>query len=511
MHENVGNANENPPDIGIRGCTASELNDNSLWWHGPKWLTSSSELWPKPVTFKEPSFERKTVNFHTDTQIEDILDRFFDRALRVLCYMYRFIRKCRKIRVPETHTEFITKDEIEFVKFTLIRQAQREYYATEYNAIEYHMPLNSKSRLLALNPKLDDNGLLRVNGRLSNADLSYNERFPIILPEKSRFCKLFVEYTHKLLLHSEHQVMLRAIRQVFYIIRLKSIIRHCIRNCRTCTIFKSKIRTQIMSSLLSERCTFSLLFTHTGVDFAVPFEIKTSGLRNAKFQKGYAAIFVCMSTRAVHLEACSELTTEAFLSTFNRFTGRRGFTSKMFSDNGTNFVGASRALATAYKIFLKNAQKSTTEKYNLHWFSWHFIPPHAPHVGGLWESAVKSMKSHLRKVASNLKFTFEEFSTLLVRIESILNSPISPINEDPFELNPLTPGHLLRGSALVAVPEEYSDNLSLLNRWQRLKTLQMQFAKRWKSEYLLELQRRYKWKTAQKNLRENDFCYCERR
>ncbi|XP_075163644.1 uncharacterized protein LOC142236255 [Haematobia irritans] len=513
--ENVGNAtwrhvssNENPADIGTRGCTASELNDNSLWWHGPKWLTSPSELWPKSVTFKEPSLERKIVTFHTDTQIEDILDRFssFDRALRVLCYMYRFISKCRKIRIPEINTDFITKEEIKVVKFNLIRQAQRKYYSTEYNAIENRMPINSKSRLLALNPKLDENGLLRVNGRLSNSDLSYNERFPIILPEKSRFCKLFVEYTHKLLLHSEHQVMLRAIRQEFYIIRLKSIIRHCIRNCRTCTIYKSKIRTQIMSSLPTERCTFSLPFTHTGVDFAGPFEIKTSRLRNAKLQKGYAAIFVCMSTRAVHLEACSELTTEAFLSTFNRFTGRRGFPSKMFSDNGTNFVGASRALATEYKIFLKSAQKSISEKYNLHGFSWHFIPPHAPHMGGLWESAVKSMKSHLRKVASNLKFTFEEFSTLLVRIESILNSrPLSPMSEDPFELNPLTPGHLLRGSALIAVPEEYSDNLNLLNRWQRLKTLQMQFAKRWKSEYLLELQRRYKWKTVQKNLKENDF------
>ncbi|XP_075158202.1 uncharacterized protein LOC142231478 [Haematobia irritans] len=513
--ENVGNAtwrhvssNENPADIGTRGCTASELNDNSLWWHGPKWLTSPSELWPKSVTFKEPSLERKIVTFHTDTQIEDILERFssFDRALRVLCYMYRFVRKCKKIRVPEINTDFITKDEIKFVKFNLIRQAQRKYYSTEYNATENHMPISSKSRLLALNPKLDENGLLRVNGRLSNSDLSYNERFPIILPEKSRFCKLFVEYTHKLLLHSEHQVMLRAIRQEFYIIRLKSIIRHCIRNCRTCTIYKSKIRTQIMSSLPTERCTFSLPFTHTGVDFAGPFELKTSRLRNAKLQKGYAAIFVCMSTRAVHLEACSELTTEAFLSTFNQFTGRRGFPSKMFSDNGTNFVGASRALATEYKIFLKNAQKSISEKYNLHGFSWHFIPPHAPHMGGLWESAVKSMKSHLRKVACNLKFTFEEFSTLLVRIESILNSrPLSPISEDPFELNPLTPGHLLRGSAIIAVPEEYSDNLNLLNRWQRLKTLQMQFAKRWKSEYLLELQRRYKWKTAQKNLKENDF------
>lgn len=261
-----------------------------------------------------------------------------------------------------------------------------------------------------------------------------------------------------------------------------------------------------MAALPTERCTFSLPFTNTGIDFAGPFELKTSRLRNAKIQKGYAAIFVCLSTRAVHLETCSELTSEAFLATFDRFVGRRGFPAKLFSDNGTNFIGASRALANEYKAFLTSAEKSLVDKYNIHGFSWHFIPPHAPHMGGLWEAAVKSMKSHLKKVAGNLKFTYEEFSTLLVRIESILNSrPISPLSENPDELIPLTPGHLLKGAPLVAIPEEYSDNLSLIHRWQRLKTLQLHFAKRWKNEYISELQRRYKWKTAQQNLKEDDF------
>ncbi|XP_059216794.1 uncharacterized protein LOC131994226 isoform X2 [Stomoxys calcitrans] len=300
--------------------------------------------------------------------------------------------------------------------------------------------------------------------------------------------------------------MLRAIRQEFYIIRLKSAIRQCVRSCKICTIYKHKIRNQIMAALPAERCTFSLPFTHTGLDFAGPFDLKSSKLRNAKLQKGYAAIFVCLSTRAVHLEACSDLSTDAFLSTFNRFVGRRGFPNQVFSDNGTNFVGASRSLMKEYREFLKATEKSIAEKYGMHGFTWHFIPPHAPHMGGLWEAAVKSMKSHLRKVASGLKFTYEEFSTLLVRIESILNSrPLSPISEDPSELLPLTPGHLLRGAALMAIPEEYSDNQSLLNRWQRLKTLQLLFAKRWKNEYVCELQRRYKWKSAQVNLKENDF------
>lgn len=80
---------------------------------------------------------------------------------------------------------------------------------------------------------------------------------------------------------------------------------------------------------------------------------------------------------------------------------------------------------------------------------------------------------------------------------------MSPISEDRNELALLTPGHLLRGAALIAVPEVNCDSLSLQNKWQRLKTLS--FAKRWKNEYVCELQRRYKWETVQQNLEADDF------
>ncbi|XP_075163043.1 uncharacterized protein LOC142235667 [Haematobia irritans] len=260
-----------------------------------------------------------------------------------------------------------------------------------------------------------------------------------------------------------------------------------------------------MAPLPPERCTFSPPFHITGVDFAGPFELKSSNIRNAPIIKGYVCVFVCFATKAIHLEACSELSSAAFEATFARFVGRRGLPHRVVSDNGRNFLGASRKFMREFAQFLKSTSNDIAQRYSIHGFEWKCIPPHAPHMGGLWEAAVKSFKIHFKKLAGSHKFTFEQFSTTLTRVEGVLNSrPISAISEDPTELTALTPGHFLRGAPLMALPETLSPNISLTNRWLKLKALHHQFAVRWKQDYLKALQKRYKWKNALPNLKQGD-------
>ncbi|XP_075167694.1 uncharacterized protein LOC142239814 [Haematobia irritans] len=478
---------DNPADLGTQGCSSQDLINNSLWWHGPSWLQQPIEVWPKPRTFDPTDLETKKVStFHLELQ-EDITSRFssLNRALRVVSYMFRFVKLCRRKVQPENKN--LTSAEIVYTKNRLIILAQRIHYPREYENLQDKKQINNKSHILTLNPFLDKEGLLRVGGRLQNAGLSYSERHPVIIPEKSDFAMLFVRYTHQILLHAEYNIMLRAIRQGFYIPRLKNCIRKCIRECKACTICKQKFQNQLMAALPPERVNFSLPFTYAGVDFAGPFNIK-----------------------AVHIEVCSDLSADSFLAAFSRFTGRRGLPKTTFSDNGRNFVGANFKLLKEHNNFLKNAEKCIEDKYALHGFSWSFIPPYAPHMGGLWEAAAKSMKSHLKKVTNNLSFTFEEFATLLIKIKAVLNSrPISPISENPDELLPLTPGHLLRGAALIAPPESliepHETEISHLSRWKRLKAIQHAFSQRWKSEYITELQSRFKWKTTRNNIKVDDF------
>lgn len=179
----------------------------------------------------------------------------------------------------------------------------------------------------------------------------------------------------------------------------------------------------------------------------------------------------------------------------------------MYSDNGTAFVGAANLIEIDRKQFLSEIKRKLIVRNSFQPIEWHFIPPGAPHMGGLWEAGVKSVKTHLRKISGVQKFTFEEFSTLLARIEACLNSrPLTAMSNDASDLVSLTPGHFLIGAPLLSPPEpDHSDlSLSVANRWQKLKVLHHQFALRWKEEYLKELHRRIKWKYPERDFIEGD-------
>ncbi|XP_046808485.1 uncharacterized protein LOC111690866 [Lucilia cuprina] len=275
-----------------------------------------------------------------------------------------------------------------------------------------------------------------------------------------------------------------------------------ISQCRTCIIQKRQKSQQIMAALPPERTTLSRPFANTGVDFAGPFNIKTYVGRGCKVTKGYVLVFVCFSTKAIHLEATSEISTQAFLAAFARFFSRRGCPNTLYSDNGTAFVGACHILDADKTQFLSLVRRKLLELHCFTPLEWHFIPPGAPHMGGLWEAGVKSFKTHLKRISHSQNFTFEEFSTLLARIEACLNSrPLSPSSENPTDLCALTPGHFLIGSPLLSPPEPNltDHSLSYVNRWQKLKVLHHHFAQRWKEEYLKELHKRFKWKFPQRD------------
>ncbi|XP_011859057.1 PREDICTED: uncharacterized protein LOC105556573 [Vollenhovia emeryi] len=203
--------------------------------------------------------------------------------------------------------------------------------------------------------------------------------------------------------------------------------------------------------------------------------------RGRKTNKSYIALFICFSTKAIHLEAVSQLSSDAFIAALRRFAGRRGCPRKIYSDNATNFVGAERELAELYQAIRTSFDEPINEYCSLNEIQWSFIPPHAPHMGGLWEAGVKSCKYHLKRVIGETVLTFEELSTVLVQIEACLNSrPLCQLPSSPNDLQPLTPAHFLIGQSITGLPDMdlKESPVNRLDRWQLIQRLTQHFWKR---------------------------------
>ena len=174
--------------------------------------------------------------------------------------------------------------------------------------------------------------------------------------------------------------------------------------------------------------------------------------------KSYLAVFVCFSTKAIHLEVVSDLTTEAFLACLRRFISKKGCPSTIQSDNGSNFKGAKNDLQELYRFLKKTATDSSVAHYlSSQLIQWTMIPEKSPHFGGLWEAAVKSAKFHLKRIVGLQHLTFEEFTTITCQVEACLNSrPLLAItSHDTDGVSTLTSGHFLIGRPLTAYPETY--------------------------------------------------------
>ncbi|KYM95091.1 hypothetical protein ALC62_14274 [Cyphomyrmex costatus] len=236
-------------------------------------------------------------------------------------------------------------------------------------------------------------------------------------------------------------------------------------------------------------------FLHCGLDYAGPVPVRLNSGRGYKSQKAYIGVFVCMTTRAIHLDLVSDYTTPAFLAAYARFCSRRGMLTDLYSDNAKNFRGADRELKAA--IHTAKQDSNLRSKLSCDVVRWHFIPPSAPHFGGLWEAGVRSVKYHLKRVIGSHTLTFEELTTLLYQIEACLNSrPIAPMSDNLDDYSCLTPGHFLIGSALTTPPSPtlLETKETRLTHWQ----LVQQIWKAWSNDYLTGLQQRSKWRIAQK-------------
>ena len=512
---------DNPADELSRGTTARELIDSRLWWGGPPWLSLDEQQWPEQpsgLTEVEQVIAKReerlqevlliTVPSNADIDINGVplIDRYssWRKTVRVMkCVLRAKDIWLNKLSAGPVHptdpqvsdvTEYLAAEQI------LIRAEQIKYAPLEMQQLKAGQPISRRSEWLQFNPKLDGEGVARMEGRIVRADEADDVRRPIIIPAKSRAARQIIQMAHLATMHAGVQGTMHYIRQRYWIPRLRQLTRAALSKCVLCHRFNARPLEQLMAPLPAVRIRPTPPFQHTGVDYAGPVKLIAWAQRRKVDLNGYVALFVCMATRAVHLEAVTDMTTEAFMAAYRRLASRRGNVQTFYSDNGTNFVGASREMEMIWQTWKGSELQTLLDQEQVKWI---FNSPSAPHQGGLWEAAVKSCKHHLRRMMKGCILTFEQLSTLLAQIEAILNSrPLYPMSDDPADYQAITPAHLISGRPLVAplMRREDLQHVPPTRRWAIIQEKVRLFWESWRNDYLLSLQRRAKWTTPRPNL-----------
>ncbi|GFX38011.1 integrase catalytic domain-containing protein [Trichonephila clavipes] len=454
----------NPADCAIRGLSPQQLMNADYWWKGSDWINNDlkEELASVKILttckVEADSVLNSIPLVVKSNPLEPIISKFsnFTKLIRVIALCKRFINNCKS----GSKVKGQLKSEVESAHKFLVKSIQQAEYSQEISHLKYHKPIPRSSKLLSLNIFLDEDEILRVGGRFTKQPtLSFDQKFPIIIPKHHPITTLVIRQFHLRGFHSGTQMTLSLIRQHYWIPDGRSTVRREIKRCIACCRFNSKPSYPKMGDLPKQRITQTRPFEIVGIDFAGPILTKCQHLRKANKFKSYICLFICLATKAVHLELVSTLSTDAMLAALRRFIARRGHPSEIHSDNGTNFIGANNYLKQLYMLVKEHSIQT---------------------------------KRHLIKTCKGHLLSFEELSTLLCQIEACINSrPLVPLSSDPADIRALTPGHFLIGEHLLEIPESKSitnTSLSLSCRWKSLC---------WHKEVLHHYQSRPKWKASQ--------------
>ncbi|XP_065081375.1 uncharacterized protein LOC135703948 [Ochlerotatus camptorhynchus] len=517
---------ENPADIVPRGMIPAQLQYSTIWFEGPPWLRRDSSTWR--VGSPEEDFEQSLLEERSAVAIpaqskphSDIfsLHSSLSTLIRKVAWIRRFIHNCHhreerrngylSLAIPaqskphsdifslhsslstlirkvawirrfihnchhreERRNGYLSHADLQEAMLSLIRLSQRESFPEEISALQSGNQVKPSSSINRLTPILVD-GVLYVGGRLSKAPIPASRKHPAILSYHHPLSKLVVIHYHQKLFHAGQQLLISRVREKYWPTQIRRLANTVINECVPCFPCRPKVLDQLMADFPSERVTPAPPFLKVGVDYCGPFLV---AYRTTP-RKYFVAIFVCLVTKAVHLELVGDLTSEAFLAAFKRFAARRG-------------------KPTLFQQSIVNEAEEDEIEFR-------FIPARSPNFGGLWEAAVKSFKSHFKRTIGSRTLLHDEMQTVIVQVEAILNSrPLTPISNDPTDFEALTPGHFLFQRPLTAVPEPDLSHIpeNRLSLWQKSQDFVQQIWNKWSSQYLSDLHNRTKWTRRRNNI-----------
>ncbi len=526
----------NVADQGTRLKSPIQFDEDSTWLRGPEFLHNDPNTWPTEKSEKVPEVEeemRKSRVYALGLENEDTFSTVpiakFSSHLRMVRSQagvhkaaIHWMNKMKKAKIEEPPwklknaatlplkkvnenadqykrklgnflkgnlSSVYSPDELEKAEIVLIKMCQREVFPDELISLK-RGKLEKSSKLWKLSAFLKD-GVLRLQGRIGAAMAPESMKNPIILPSRHAFTETLIMTEHIKNAHQGHGTVLCSLRNKYWIIDGRAAVRRAVSKCWSCKLHKTKPISPVMGDLPPYRVAAGHPpFYYTGIDLFGPVEVVVG----RHHEKRWVAVFTCMVTRAIHLEVVYGLSTDETLMALSRFIDQRGRCHFIYTDNGTNFVGAKKVLRESWNE-VEWEKIMNMEKFRE--IQWSFTPPCSPHFGGAWERMVQAVKKVLRRTLFEKYPKDQTLLTMLKGAENMVNSrPLSYTSSDPEDPDPLTPNHFLRGFADVgpSIPGEYEkeDEVSRA-QWRRAQAFLEELWNKWTKEVLPDLVRKTKW------------------
>ena len=397
------------------------------------WPTSQlNEVFDTGENFKETDY--KSANVSTILDVPNGLDVIFDlnsyksfnKLVSVTCYVQRFIsnlmsrRKGEKLRSGATSME-----ERDGVKQMWLMYDQQSITIERLNQL-----------VVSLGAYKDDNGIIKLKGRLEHSDLPTSAKFPVFIRRDSFLGDLIIHDAHERVKHSGIKDTLCQMRSEYWLSRGRERVRKYLNRCSLCKKFEAKPLQELPAAPLPDyRSQCCDPFTHVGIDYLGPlFAYPTPSGKD--LGKVHVVLYTCANSRAVHLDIVPDASSSALVNSLKRFVSRRGRPRFFISDNAKCFLGPE------LMNFLKTSE-----------ISWKYILEVSPWWGGFWERMVQVVKRSLRKILRRTSVTYDGLFTVITEIEGIINNrPLCYMYSDDIE-EALTPSHLIFGRRLMSDPE----------------------------------------------------------
>lgn len=521
------------------GNNGPPLESGGRWIQGPEFLYRPEEEWPhREIPAANVKEELRAYHlFHDITQITNLVDttRFsrWNVMVRSIACVFRFLSNCQKlvkkmpietipstpkiqkmIKTPRPAVKIPLKtEEYRQAENYLWRLVQQEAFPDEVKTLRKNQELpqhqqhsiERTSFLHRLCPLMDDFGVIRMEGRSAYAEfISFEQRFPIILPKEHDVTHKLILHYHRKFGHANRETVVNELRQRFYIRNIRSAVIMAIKNCVWCKVKKCQPTTPRMAPLPTQRITPQLRpFSYVGVDYFGPVTV-TIGRRS---EKRWISLFTCLTTRAIHMEVAYDLTSQSCIMAIRRFICRRGAPKEFFSDNGTNFIAASKELTREVRRIDMDCADTFSDART----KWNFNPPAAPHMGGVWERLVRSAKEALKALHDGGQLTDEILATVITEAEDMVNSrPLTYIPQESADTEALTPNHFLRGLPADEKEESHEPTdpaEALQDRFKRSQQLADMLWERWLKEYIPTINHRTKWHEDREMIQVGDLVY----